>query len=208
VPIPARRPAPSRAPPALLHGPHPAGSTTSVSSSIATIRTRSPASKGTPTAAPARAFHSSPFTLTRPTGSTASTTFARVPTSVSGPTAARRRRDQRNQNALSPAPRREGHRQTQRGLPSPTPTTPAATTGRPQRSGSTKTARRIATTSQIVVSSQPMPKGYAEGPAAEEAERRREELERGAGDQTEELRAAVFGATAEDSEPHFLRCPA
>ena len=49
-----------------------------------------------------------------------------------------------------------------------------------------------------------MPKGYAEGPAAEEAERRREELERGGGDPTEELRAAVFGATAEDSEAHFL----
>ena len=49
-----------------------------------------------------------------------------------------------------------------------------------------------------------MPKGYAEGPAAEEAERRREELERSGGDQTGELRAAVFGATAENPEAHFL----
>jgi hypothetical protein len=49
-----------------------------------------------------------------------------------------------------------------------------------------------------------MPKGYAEGPAAEEAERRREELERGADDEAEELRAAVFGATADDPEAHFL----
>src|SRR5262249_35833475 len=122
------------------------------------------------------------------TGSTASTTFARVPTSVSGPTAARRRRDQRNQNALSTA----------------STTTPAATTGRSQRSGSTKTARRIATTTQNVISSQPMPQGYAEGRAAEEGERRGEELERGAGDRTEKVRAAVFGATADDSEAHFL----
>jgi hypothetical protein len=49
-----------------------------------------------------------------------------------------------------------------------------------------------------------MPKGYAEGPAAEEAERRREELERGAGDEAEQLRAAVFGATADDPAAHFL----
>ena len=50
-----------------------------------------------------------------------------------------------------------------------------------------------------------MAKGYAEGPAAEEAERRREELaasgslERGA-----ETRLAVVGATADDPERHFL----
>ena len=51
-----------------------------------------------------------------------------------------------------------------------------------------------------------MPKGYAEGPAAEEADRRREELERGgSGDRREPaLRPAVFGATESDPEPHFI----
>jgi hypothetical protein len=49
-----------------------------------------------------------------------------------------------------------------------------------------------------------MPKGYAEGPAAEEAERRREELERGAGGPEREVRAAVYGSTEEDPERHFL----
>ena len=49
-----------------------------------------------------------------------------------------------------------------------------------------------------------MPKGYAEGPAAEEAERRREELERGVADDAETLRTAVFGSTAEDATPHFI----
>jgi hypothetical protein len=48
-------------------------------------------------------------------------------------------------------------------------------------------------------------KGYAEGPAAEEAEARRDALERGELD--EELppeRQAVYGATPNDAEPHFL----
>jgi hypothetical protein len=47
-------------------------------------------------------------------------------------------------------------------------------------------------------------KGYAEGPAAEEAERRREELERGGGEVDAALRAAVFGGTADNAETHFL----
>ena len=50
-----------------------------------------------------------------------------------------------------------------------------------------------------------MPKGYAEGPAAEEAERRLEELERGG--PAAELpaeRAAVYGSTEADSQSHFL----
>ncbi len=48
-----------------------------------------------------------------------------------------------------------------------------------------------------------MPRGYMEGPAAEEAERRLDELERGAPKQTEE-RLAVFGSTADDPEKHFI----
>ena len=42
-----------------------------------------------------------------------------------------------------------------------------------------------------------------EGPAAEEAERRLEELERGEKQATEE-RLAVFGSTADDPEKHFI----
>jgi hypothetical protein len=49
-----------------------------------------------------------------------------------------------------------------------------------------------------------MGKGYAEGPAADEAERRLEELERGIDDHEEPQREAVFGATGDDPEPHFL----
>jgi hypothetical protein len=51
---------------------------------------------------------------------------------------------------------------------------------------------------------QGMPKGYAEGPAADEAERRLEELERGDETEASELRAAVFGATPDDPAAHFL----
>jgi hypothetical protein len=47
-------------------------------------------------------------------------------------------------------------------------------------------------------------KGYAEGPAAEEAERRLEELERGGGAPAGVLRPAVFGATADRADVHFL----
>ena len=49
-----------------------------------------------------------------------------------------------------------------------------------------------------------MAKGYAEGPAAEEAERRLEELERGSDEREPELRRAVYGSTEDESERHFL----
>jgi hypothetical protein len=48
-----------------------------------------------------------------------------------------------------------------------------------------------------------MPRGYMEGPAAEEAERRLDELERPVPEATEE-RPAVFGSTADNPEAHFL----
>jgi len=49
-----------------------------------------------------------------------------------------------------------------------------------------------------------MPRGYMEGPASEEAERRLEELERGPVAEEAEPRLAVFGSTEDDAEPHFL----
>ena len=49
-----------------------------------------------------------------------------------------------------------------------------------------------------------MPRGYMEGPAAEEAESRAEMLERGADEEATETRPAVFGSTADDPESHFL----
>ncbi|HEX3686102.1 MAG TPA: hypothetical protein VHU60_00840 [Gaiellaceae bacterium] len=50
-----------------------------------------------------------------------------------------------------------------------------------------------------------MAKGYAEGPAAEEAERRLEELERGGGQGGEpELRLAVYGSTEDEPKRHFI----
>jgi hypothetical protein len=49
-----------------------------------------------------------------------------------------------------------------------------------------------------------MAKGYAEGPAAEEAERRLEELERGETEQQRDERLAVYGSTDERPERHFL----
>jgi hypothetical protein len=50
-----------------------------------------------------------------------------------------------------------------------------------------------------------MAKGYAEGPAAEEAERRLEELERGVAPSGEpELRQAVYGSTESEPERHFI----
>jgi hypothetical protein len=50
-----------------------------------------------------------------------------------------------------------------------------------------------------------MPRGYMEGPASEEAERRAEALARGEQDlPPEPERRAVFGSTEEDPEPHFL----
>lgn len=49
-----------------------------------------------------------------------------------------------------------------------------------------------------------MGKGYAEGPAAEEAERRAEEAERGPAEETPPERPAVYGCTEADPERHFL----
>jgi hypothetical protein len=49
-----------------------------------------------------------------------------------------------------------------------------------------------------------MPRGYLEGPASEEAERRLEELERGPVAEETAQRLAVFGSTEGDAEPHFL----
>ncbi|HZG35290.1 MAG TPA: hypothetical protein VEY87_05525 [Gaiellaceae bacterium] len=48
-----------------------------------------------------------------------------------------------------------------------------------------------------------MPRGYMEGPAAEEAERRLDELERRV-DAPAPERPAVYGSTAENPEKHFL----
>ena len=48
-----------------------------------------------------------------------------------------------------------------------------------------------------------MPRGYMEGPASEEAERRLDELERGVEAPPEE-RSAVYGSTAANPEKHFL----
>ena len=50
-----------------------------------------------------------------------------------------------------------------------------------------------------------MAKGYAEGPAADEAEARRDALEHGelADDRAPE-RLAVYGSTADEPERHFL----
>jgi hypothetical protein len=49
-----------------------------------------------------------------------------------------------------------------------------------------------------------MAKGYAEGPAAEEAERRREELSSGEAERAPETRLAVEGCTPDNPERHFL----
>jgi len=49
-----------------------------------------------------------------------------------------------------------------------------------------------------------MAKGYAEGPAAEEAERRRHELERRGTDAQPEQRLAVYGSTEDEPKPHFI----
>jgi hypothetical protein len=49
-----------------------------------------------------------------------------------------------------------------------------------------------------------MAKGYAEGPAAEEADRRREELAAGVTSVVTATRPAVYGATADDPSRHFL----
>ena len=49
-----------------------------------------------------------------------------------------------------------------------------------------------------------MGKGYAEGPAAEEAERRLEELAAGAQEDALVERSAVYGSTETNPERHFL----
>lgn len=52
-----------------------------------------------------------------------------------------------------------------------------------------------------------MPRGYEEGPVAEEAQARIDALERGEaleGNVAPAGRTAVFGSTAEDAKPHFL----
>ena len=51
-----------------------------------------------------------------------------------------------------------------------------------------------------------MPKGYAEGPAAEAAEARLEQLERGEGEDPDlhQDRPAVYGSTKDNAEKHFL----
>jgi hypothetical protein len=49
-----------------------------------------------------------------------------------------------------------------------------------------------------------MGKGYAEGPAAEEAERRLEELAAGSVGDAPEERAAVYGSTDDEPERHFI----
>jgi len=50
-----------------------------------------------------------------------------------------------------------------------------------------------------------VPRGYMEGPAAEEAEARLEAIERGERDEPAVAeRAAVYGSTGEDPERHFI----
>jgi hypothetical protein len=50
-----------------------------------------------------------------------------------------------------------------------------------------------------------MPRGYMEGPAAEEAERRAEEAERAKGEPAApQVHTAVYGCTEDDPQPHFL----
>ena len=52
-----------------------------------------------------------------------------------------------------------------------------------------------------------MPRGYEEGPVAEEAQARKDALERGESLDAQgapESRAAVWGSTADDPDPHFI----
>ena len=50
-----------------------------------------------------------------------------------------------------------------------------------------------------------MPRGYMEGPASEEAERRADEVASGRRSApAPKLYPAVFGSTDDDPEPHFL----
>jgi hypothetical protein len=49
-----------------------------------------------------------------------------------------------------------------------------------------------------------VPRGYEEGPVAEEAERRRNERRDAATVRAAPQRQAVFGSTNDDPEPHFI----
>ena len=49
-----------------------------------------------------------------------------------------------------------------------------------------------------------MPRGYEEGPVAEEAERRRNERRNARPERAAPQRRAVFGSTSDDPEPHFI----
>jgi hypothetical protein len=52
-----------------------------------------------------------------------------------------------------------------------------------------------------------MPRGYEEGPVAEEAQARLDAIERGESidaARPAEVRSAVWGSTEEDPDPHFL----
>jgi len=50
-----------------------------------------------------------------------------------------------------------------------------------------------------------MPRGYMEGPASEEAERRADEVASGKRDApAAKIYSAVFGSTADDPETHFI----
>jgi hypothetical protein len=49
-----------------------------------------------------------------------------------------------------------------------------------------------------------MPRGYMEGPVAEEAEARLEALRRGEPEDTQVERLAVYGSTDAEPAPHFI----
>jgi hypothetical protein len=56
----------------------------------------------------------------------------------------------------------------------------------------------------MVVGSQMMGKGYAEGPAAEEAEAARERGDHLGSDERRPARRVVWGCTVDDPEPHVI----
>src|SRR5256885_9824797 len=90
-----------------------------------------------------------------------------------------------------------------------TETASSSTVTGPRRSGrARRTARAFRCTTRPSTSThcwrKPMPKGYAEGPAAEEAERRLEELERGGGEPRRAERLAGYGPPQDDPARHFL----
>ena len=64
---------------------------------------------------------------------------------------------------------------------------------------------RVSANARWLVYAAAVGKGYAEGPAVEEAQQRLEALARGDADgEAPETRAAVYGATAAEPERHFL----